>query len=96
MSGESNGFASVFVYYCTSQTTHVFYYYFVRRFEPLDHDATERLSIELCGVCCSACYPSEDDDEIHHHYHARNTYQSPTPPSTMAVSARWGGGETIV
>lgn len=64
------------------------------RFEPLDHDATERLSIELCGICCSACYPSEDDDEIHHQYHARNTYQSPTP--TMAVSARWGGGETIV
>jgi hypothetical protein len=65
------------------------------RYEPLDQDATERLSIELCGLCCSACYPSEEEDEYDHHYHGRNTYQSPTPP-TMAVSAQWGGGETIV
>lgn len=63
------------------------------RFEPLDHDATERLYLE-CGPCCNACYPSEDDEEMHYHFHARNTYQSPTP--TMAVSAQWGGGETLV
>ncbi len=66
------------------------------RYEPLDHETAERLSIELCGACCSACYPKEEGEDLPHYFHGRNTYQSPTPPSTMAVTARWGGGETIV
>jgi len=66
------------------------------RYKPLDHETAERLSIELCGACCSACYPKEEEEDLPHYFHGRNTYQSPTPPTTMAVTARWGGGETIV
>lgn len=65
------------------------------RYEPLDAETAERLSIELCGPCC--CYPAEEEDEMpYFHRHADN-YQSPTPPnSQMAVTARWGGSEAPI
>ncbi|KAL7546906.1 hypothetical protein ACHAWF_010233 [Thalassiosira exigua] len=63
------------------------------RYEPLDAETAERLSIELCGPCC--CYPAEEEDEMP--YFHRDNYQSPTPPnSQMAVQARWGGSEAPI
>jgi len=63
------------------------------RYEPLDIETAERLSIELCGPCC--CYPAEEEEEIRY-FHYSDGYQSPTPPNSMAVSAQWGGSEAPI
>mmetsp|Transcript_14964 Transcript_14964/g.35941 ORF Transcript_14964/g.35941 Transcript_14964/m.35941 type:complete len:605 (-) Transcript_14964:147-1961(-) len=63
------------------------------KYEPLDVETAERLSIELWGPCC--CYPTVEEDELPY-FHRANNYQSPTPPNSMAVTARWGGSEAPI
>ena len=64
------------------------------RYQPLDAETAERLSIELCGPCC--CYPSVEEEEIRYWHHREDSYQAPTAPSSMAVTARWGGSEAPI
>lgn len=63
------------------------------RYEPLNVEDAERLSIELCGPCC--CYPVDDEEELPY-FHREDNYHSPTPPNSMAVTARWGGSEAPI
>ncbi|KAL3766938.1 hypothetical protein ACHAW5_011157 [Stephanodiscus triporus] len=63
------------------------------KYSPLDVDTAERLSIEIWGPCC--CYPTEDDEDLPYFNRADN-YKSPTPPKSMAVTARWGGSEAPI
>ena len=65
------------------------------RYEPLDVETAERLSIELCGPCYS-CYPAEEEDEMPYFHHRADSYQSPTPPNAMSVTAGWGGSEAPI
>jgi len=63
------------------------------KYEPLDVETAERLSIEPWGPCC--CYPAQEDDELPYFHRAAN-YQSPTHPNSMTTTAQWGGSEAPI
>jgi len=65
------------------------------QYAPLDGETADRLSMECCGPCAEYCYPTEDDDDIPF-YNRGGNYKSPTPPNSMAVTARWGGSEAPI
>jgi len=65
------------------------------QYAPLDGETADRLSMECCGPCAEYCYPTEDDDDVPY-YNRGGNYKSPTPPNSMAVTARWGGSEAPI
>mmetsp|Transcript_8784 Transcript_8784/g.16008 ORF Transcript_8784/g.16008 Transcript_8784/m.16008 type:complete len:577 (+) Transcript_8784:123-1853(+) len=64
------------------------------KYEPLDMETSERLSIELCGPCC-CLYPAEEEDELPY-FQRPDNYLSPTAPNAMAATAQWGGSEAPI
>lgn len=66
------------------------------KYEPLDVETAERVSGEpCCWPCCCCFYPAEEEDEVPY-FHRTGNYQSPTPPNSMAATARWGGSEAPI